>query len=121
MGGSGEKSLGGNGVSLGVRGGPQNTAGGFPAELCVAAEYYVLVANTAVSLGTDTPLASAVRTLACLKSREKRSLDNVEFGSAAFHCMCFLMLTDNRSVLSEVLMCLKKSIVSSPSCGVSNF
>lgn len=33
---------------------PQNTGGGFPAEQCVAAEYYTLAANTAVLLGTDT-------------------------------------------------------------------
>lgn len=51
----GEKSLGSDSVSFGVRGGRQNTAGGFPADLSVAAEYHTLAANTVVTLGTDNP------------------------------------------------------------------
>lgn len=47
--------------------------GGFPAGLCAAAKYYTLVANAAMSLGTDTPLASTVRTLVCKKGNKKEA------------------------------------------------
>lgn len=56
---------------------PQNTVGVFTAKLCVAVEYYVLVENTALLLGTGTSLANIVRTLVHKKRTEKRSLENV--------------------------------------------
>lgn len=87
----GEKSLGVDSVLFEVRGGRQNTTGGFPADLSAAAKYYTHGANSVVTLGTDSPPNGYSEDPG---KERKRSLEDVNLDQRSSFPMCAFLHTD---------------------------